>query len=104
ATGPDAEFAMLEMGRIVPVYESLGGTTSWGAKLGSKWLRRVVWSIFEELVEGAAKGSGGPSFRASSERVGCPSFRASSERVGCPSFGSAEETLPPAMLQRLRLP
>jgi ATP-dependent DNA helicase RecG len=52
ATGPDAEFAMLEMGRIVPVYESLGGTTSWGAKLGSKWMRRVVWSIFEELVEG----------------------------------------------------
>ena len=52
ATGPDAEFAMLEMGRIVPVYESLGGTTSWGAKLGSKWMRRVVWSVFEELVEG----------------------------------------------------
>jgi ATP-dependent DNA helicase RecG len=49
ATGPDAEFAMLEIDRIVPVYESLGGTTSWGAKLGSKWLRRVVWSIFEEL-------------------------------------------------------
>jgi ATP-dependent DNA helicase RecG len=43
---------MLEMGRIVPVYESLGGTTPWGAKLGSKWMRRVVWSIFEELVEG----------------------------------------------------
>jgi len=52
ATGADAEFAMLEMGRIVPVYESLGGTTPWGAKLGSKWMRRVVWSIFEELVEG----------------------------------------------------
>ena len=32
ATGADAEFAMLEMGRIVPVYESLGGTTPWGAK------------------------------------------------------------------------
>ena len=40
---------MLEMGRIVPVYESLGGTTPWGAKLTSKWMRRVVWSIFEEL-------------------------------------------------------
>jgi ATP-dependent DNA helicase RecG len=50
ATGPDAEFAMLEMGRIVPVYESLGGTTPWGAKLTSKWMRRVVWSIFEELL------------------------------------------------------
>jgi ATP-dependent DNA helicase RecG len=48
-TGPDAEFAMLEMARIVPIYESLGGTTPWGAKLTSKWMRRVVWSIFEEL-------------------------------------------------------
>ena len=46
---PEAEFAMLEVGRIVPVYESLGGTTAWGAKLGSKWLRRVIWGLFEEL-------------------------------------------------------
>jgi ATP-dependent DNA helicase RecG len=51
AMGADAEFAMLEMGRIVPVYESLGGTTPWGAKLTSKWTRRVMWSVFEELTE-----------------------------------------------------
>ncbi len=48
---PEAEFVMLEMGRIVPVYESLGGTTPWGAKLTSRWLRRVLWGIFEELEE-----------------------------------------------------
>ena len=53
--GPDAEFAMLEVGRIVPVYESLGGTTAWGAKLGSKWLRRVIWGLFEELGVEEAK-------------------------------------------------
>jgi ATP-dependent DNA helicase RecG len=47
---PDTEFSMLEVGRIVPVYETLGGTTAWGARLGSKWLRRVVWSLFEELA------------------------------------------------------
>jgi ATP-dependent DNA helicase RecG len=47
---PDAEFSILEVGRIVPVYESLGGTTAWGAKLGSKWLRRVIWALFEELA------------------------------------------------------
>ena len=47
--GPEAEFVRLEMGRIVPVYEFLGGTTAWGAKLTSRWLRRVVWGIFEEL-------------------------------------------------------
>src|SRR5580704_10911909 len=58
ATGPDAEFAMLEMGRIVPVYESLGGTTPWRAKLTSKWMRRVVWSVFEELVEGEGTDPG----------------------------------------------
>ena len=46
ATGEDAEFTMLEMGRIVPVYESLGGTTPWGAKLTSSWLRRVIWTVF----------------------------------------------------------
>ena len=51
ADSPEAEFVMLEMGRIVPVYESLGGTTPWGAKLTSRWLRRVLWGIFEELEE-----------------------------------------------------
>ena len=52
---PEAEFVMLEMGRIVPVYESLGGTTPWGAKLTSRWLRRVLWGIFEDLEETQAE-------------------------------------------------
>lgn len=51
ATGEDAEFAALEVGRIVPVYQSLGGTTAWGAKLGSKWLRRVLWGLLQELKD-----------------------------------------------------
>ena len=55
ATGADAEFVQLEMGRIVPVYKSLGGETPWGAKLTSRWTRRVMWSIFEELVETGAE-------------------------------------------------
>ncbi|HEY0263150.1 MAG TPA: ATP-dependent DNA helicase RecG [Granulicella sp.] len=71
ATGPDAEFVKMEMGRIVPVYESLGGTTPWGSKLTSKWTRRVMWSVFEELAENNI---------------------------------DAEETLPPAMRERLGLP
>ena len=69
--GPEAEFVRLEMGRIVPVYEFLGGTTAWGAKLTSRWLRRVLWRIFEELEQQA---------------------------------GAVSETLPPALLQRLKLP
>ena len=51
STGADAEFVKLEMSRIVPIYESLGAKTPWGAKLTSKWTRRVLWSIFEELAE-----------------------------------------------------
>jgi ATP-dependent DNA helicase RecG len=83
ATGPDAEFAMLEMGRIVPVYESLGGTTPWGAKLTSKWMRRVVWSIFEELENSSSPSPSAPHL--------APEMWAS-------------ETLPKPMLARLRFP
>ena len=75
----DAEFSMLEVGRIVPVYESLGGTTAWGAKLGSKWLRRVIWSLFEELEKQRRGESADEKF----------------EQV---------ETLPGALLLRLRFP
>ncbi len=54
--GPEeTESALLEVGRIVPVYEFLGGTTASGAKLTSRWLRRVVWELLEEL--GAQEGS-----------------------------------------------
>ncbi|HEX2918833.1 MAG TPA: ATP-dependent DNA helicase RecG, partial [Edaphobacter sp.] len=51
----EAEFVALEVGRIVPVYESLGGTTAWGAKLTSRWLRRVIWTLLQELQDGPAQ-------------------------------------------------
>jgi len=76
--GQDAEFSMLEVGRIVPVYESLGGTTAWGAKLGSKWLRRVIWTLFDELEKQPAVETG-----QQAEQI---------------------ETLPVAMLKRLSFP
>jgi len=75
----DAEFSMLEVGRIVPVYESLGGTTAWGAKLGSKWLRRVIWTLFQELEKQLTGESAGQLI----------------EQL---------ETLPAAMRARLKLP
>jgi ATP-dependent DNA helicase RecG len=75
----DAEFAMLEVGRIVPVYETLGGTTAWGAKLGSKWLRRVIWSLFDELERQVSE---------------------SAQSVDA----AVEETLPAALRHRLRFP
>jgi ATP-dependent DNA helicase RecG len=85
----DAEFSMLEVGRIVPVYESLGGTTAWGAKLGSKWLRRVIWSLFEELEK---------------QGVSEPASQLVEGRVGGGVDGRVEETLPGALLERLRFP
>jgi ATP-dependent DNA helicase RecG len=42
----DAEAASLEVGRIVPVYESLGGN-----KLSSRWLRRIVYRLLNELKD-----------------------------------------------------
>jgi ATP-dependent DNA helicase RecG len=40
----EPEETLLEVGRIVPVYESLGG-----AQLSSRWLRRVLYRMLEDL-------------------------------------------------------
>ena len=53
------EFSSLEMGRITPIYESLGGT-----KLGSRWVRRLLfnsarraaWRIPETLPPRSSDG------------------------------------------------
>jgi ATP-dependent DNA helicase RecG len=54
---------ILEVGRITPVYESLSGS-----RLASRWIRRVLWNLLEELK------------------------------------GRMPETLPRALLERLKLP
>jgi len=90
----DAEFSMLEVGRIVPVYESLGGTTAWGAKLGSKWLRQVIWALFEEL-EGV--NSLHPTLRGETAKDGAPGLHGQGQT-------DVVETLPRAMLKRLKMP
>jgi ATP-dependent DNA helicase RecG len=92
--GPDAELSMLEVGRIVPVYESLGGTTAWGAKLGSKWLRRVIWSLFEELGVGEVKADSSAALR---------NDKKNDEEQEQRTKG-AIETLPGALRERLKLP
>ena len=43
----DALDRLLEVGRITPVYESLSGS-----KLASRWIRRTIWNVLEELREG----------------------------------------------------
>jgi ATP-dependent DNA helicase RecG len=39
----DDESKLLEVGRIAPVYESLGN------KLASRWQRRIIWRVLDEL-------------------------------------------------------
>jgi ATP-dependent DNA helicase RecG len=86
--GAEAEFAMLEVGRIVPVYESLGGTTAWGAKLGSKWLRRVIWSLFEELGTGGVDAVPETLPKALRERLGLPGRLEALKAVHFPEAGT----------------
>ncbi|WP_263378690.1 ATP-dependent DNA helicase RecG [Granulicella paludicola] len=87
ATGEDAEFTMLEMGRIVPVYESLGGKTPWGAKLTSRWLRRVMWTVFKELLENGAEADETlPTLLR--ERLGLPGRMESLQGLHFPAAGT----------------
>jgi ATP-dependent DNA helicase RecG len=88
AGGAEAEFAMLEVGRIVPVYETLGGTTAWGARLGSKWLRRVIWSLFEELGTGGADAVPETLPDALRKRLGLPERLSALKAVHFPEAGT----------------
>lgn len=40
----DADDSLMEVGRITPVYESLGGS-----QLSSRWIRRVIFHVLKEL-------------------------------------------------------
>jgi ATP-dependent DNA helicase RecG len=42
--GDDAETRLLEVGRITPVYESLGGS-----RLASRWQRKVIFHLLESM-------------------------------------------------------
>ena len=86
-SGADAEFAMLEMGRILPVYPTLGASTPTGYKLGSKWQRRLVWSVFEQLTEANVVGDETIPL-ALSERLGLPSRMEALRAVHFPEAGT----------------
>ena len=89
---PGEELAMLEVGRIVPVYESLGGTTPWGAKLTSRWMRRVVWGVLEEL--GAGQGAVPETLPgAMRERMGLPGRLQALRAVHFPAAGTSMTAL-----------
>jgi ATP-dependent DNA helicase RecG len=111
AAGEDAEFTILEMGRIVPVYESLGAKTAWGAKLTSRWTRRILWTIFKDLEEAAAAASSPQKQSVILSEASRGSMREAQSKDLPPSQPphtssplSADDTLPRTLLQRLELP
>jgi ATP-dependent DNA helicase RecG len=82
-TSDDALDRVLEVGRITPVYESLGGS-----KLASRWTRRTVWNILEELrgVPETLPGSGAESLL---RRLELPSREQALREVHFPAAGTA---------------
>ena len=80
---------MLEVDRIVPVYQTLGGTTAWGAKLTSRWLRRVLWTVLEELTHAGNDTESETLPRALLERQGFPGRLAALRAVHFPEAGTS---------------
>ncbi|MGB6193108.1 MAG: DEAD/DEAH box helicase, partial [Terracidiphilus sp.] len=76
----DAETRLLEVGRITPVYESLGG-----ARLASRWQRKVIYNLLEAL-RGAV-----PEClpRAMIERLEMPSRETALREVHFPPEGTS---------------
>jgi len=77
--GDDAETRLLEVGRITPVYESLGG-----ARLASRWQRKTIFNLLEGL-RGAV-----PEClpRAMLERLGLPDRETALREVHFPPEGT----------------
>ncbi len=84
------EFSSLEMGRITPIYETLGGS-----KLGPRWLRRQLFMLLGELGRRIPETL--PA--AMLARLGMPSRDTSLQQVHFPDAG-----VPLAQLQAARTP
>ncbi len=76
----DAETRLLEVGRITPVYESLGGS-----RLASRWQRKVIFNLLEG-VRGAVAES---LPRAMLERLDLPDREAALREVHFPPEGTS---------------
>ncbi|MGC9157832.1 MAG: ATP-dependent DNA helicase RecG [Terracidiphilus sp.] len=80
----DAETRLLEIGRITPVYESLGG-----ARLASRWQRRVIFHLLERLRGGVPECL--PSRML--ERLGLPGRETALREAHFPPEGTSFEQL-----------
>ena len=77
--GDDAETRLLEVGRITPVYESLGGS-----RLASRWQRKVIFHLLESM-----RGAVGECLpREMLDRLGYPSREEALNAVHFPPEGT----------------
>ena len=80
----DAETLLLEVGRITPVYESLGGS-----RLASRWQRKVIFNLLESL-----RGKVGECLpRAMLERLDLPDRERALREAHFPPEGTAATEL-----------
>ena len=80
----DAETRLLEVGRITPVYESLGGS-----RLASRWQRKVIFNLLE-----SARGAVPECLpRAMLERLGLPDRERALREAHFPPEGTAATEL-----------
>ncbi len=80
----DAETRLLEVGRITPVYESLGGS-----RLASRWQRRTIFNLLES-VRGAVPECLPQALR---ERLGLPERERALREVHFPPEGTGAAEL-----------
>jgi len=80
----DAETQMLEVGRITPVYESLGGS-----KLASRWQRKVIFNLLETMRDAVPECLP----RAMVERLNLPDRESALREVHFPPEGTPLEQL-----------
>ncbi|HEY3625150.1 MAG TPA: ATP-dependent DNA helicase RecG [Terracidiphilus sp.] len=86
----DAETRLLEVGRITPVYESLGGS-----RLASRWQRKVIFNLLESMRGAVPECLPRPML----DRLGLPDRETALREVHFPA-----ETTPMAHLQAASTP
>jgi len=80
----DAETRLLEVGRITPVYESLGGS-----RLASRWQRKVIFNLLESMRGGVPECLP----RSMLERLGLPDRETALRGVHFPAEGASLDEL-----------
>jgi ATP-dependent DNA helicase RecG len=95
----DEETRLLEVGRITPVYESLGGSA-----LASRWQRKVIFRLLESIRGTAGAPSQVPEClpRAMLERLGMPDRATALAEAHFPPEGTSQIALMEARTPALR--